>query len=754
MSYLNLTCTLLILVCSLPKSNAQNLSTRTTSQPYNWKNVQIVGGGFVDGIIFHPKAKTIRYCRTDMGGAYRWNDQSKRWEPLLDFLSYEDRNLMGIESIAVDPNDSNFVILACGTYTNARTGNGAILRSFDRGKTFQHTEVPFKFGGNENGRGNGERMMTDPKNSNIIYLGTRLNGLWKSIDKGKTWNEVKTFPDVSEVIPALHGLDSIQQRRMQAQNRGSGIVMILFDPSNSSKNHSTVYVFVSLMDRNNLFKSEDNGETWSVVPNQPTQYRPTHTVLAPDGFMYVTYGNNPGPAPMTNGAVWKFNMHTGEWTDITPDKPSAQRQFGYAAVAVDRQHPQTIIASSYNRYNDGGEEIFRSTDGGNTWRPILKQSHFDYSLAPYVEHTGVHWMFDIEIDPFDSNHAMFTTGYGGHETFGLTNIDQNKTVTWHVMSTGIEETVALELLSPPKGANLISTIGDYGGFVHWNLDKPEPAGNFINPHFGNTDGIACAEKNPNIIVRVGVASNSVKEKNIGFSLDGGKTWQPGESIPSPGSAHGHIAVSADGKRWVWSPQRSPVFVTHDQGKSWQQSNGITDNSRVIADKINPQKFYALSLYEGKLYVSNDGGTNFSTQTLNNIKMPQRTALRGDVRGGQDRIYSTPAKEGDLWLAAFDGLYHSKDGGKSFTAMTDVTEIHAFGFGKPAKGSSYSSLYLVGIIKGVRGIFRSDNAAKSWVRINDDQHQWGLILHIAGDPKRWGRVYVGTHGRGIIYGDPN
>ena len=87
-------------------------------------------------------------------------------------------------------------------------------------------------------------------------------------------------------------------------------------------------------------------------------------------------------------------------------------------------------------------------------------------------------------------------------------------------------------------------------------------------------------------------------------------------------------------------------------------------------------------------------------------------------------------------------------------MTDVTEIHAFGFGKPVKGSSYSSLYLVGIIKGVRGIFRSDNAAKSWVRINDDQHQWGLILHIAGDPKRWGRVYVGTHGRGIIYGDPN
>ena len=42
---------------------------------------------------------------------------------------------------------------------------------------------------------------------------------------------------------------------------------------------------------------------------------------------------------------------------------------------------------------------------------------------------------------------------------------------------------------------------------------------------------------------------------------------------------------------------------------------------------------------------------------------------------------------------------------------------------------------------------------SWVRINDEQHQWGLLLHITGDPKEYGRVYVGTHGRGIVYGDP-
>lgn len=175
---------------------------------------------------------------------------------------------------------------------------------------------------------------------------------------------------------------------------------------------------------------------------------------------------------------------------------------------------------------------------------------------------------------------------------------------------------------------------------------------------------------------------------------------------------------------------------------------------MIADKVNPKKFYALSLLEGKLYVSSDNGNSFTPVNLSsNIIIPQRGSQRGDIRGGQDRIYAAPGKESDLWLAAFDGLYHSTDGVKSFVSISDITEIHAFGFGKAAPHSNYSSLYLIGVVDGVRGIFRSDDMAKNWTRINDDQHQWGLLLHITGDPKKYGRVYVGTHGRGIFYGDP-
>ena len=752
--------------------NQSAFSQKPTSVPYTWKSVQIVGGGFVDGIVFHPTAKGVCYCRTDMGGAYRRNPTTLRWEPLLDWVSYEDVNLMGVESIAIDPSDPQRVYLSCGTYTSPGVPNGAILSSDDQGRTFQRTNVPFKMGGNEDGRGNGERMSVDPNNGNILYLGTRFAGLWKSIDRSVTWTKVETFPDLAEYPPSnMKNKDSIMVWRWTKQ--GSGIIFSLFDPTSGSagKGSTTIYVGVSIKNHENLYRSTDAGKTWQPVPGQPIQNRPTHAVLASDGTMFITYGDSPGPSRMFNGAVWKLDTKTDVWTDITPDKPDPKtRAFGYAGVSVDPHNPQVVIVSSFNRYDiEKGDDIFRSLDGGKTWKKVFGGGGtFDYSLAPYIQKTGIHWLFDIEIDPFNPNHAMFTTGYGGHETFNLTDMDKDKPTKWSAMGTGIEETVALDLLSPPKGAQIITAIGDYGGFVHWDLDKPAPEGSCDNPRFGNTNSLACASNNPDIIVRVGRAANNVQGRNIGYSTDGGKAWQPTAKMPAPQSSLGHIAVSSDGVTWIWAPEPIrggygpgshapvllPVYLTSDKGASWSECKGIPGNTRVISDPVNPTTFYAISLFDGKLFVSKDKGVNFKEQVLDLPGgLPKSGGNRGDNRGGQDRIYTTPSKEGDLWIASFDGLYHSSDAGKVFTKLSGVQEIHAFGFGKAAPKAESAALYLVGIVNGLRGIFRSDDAAKSWVRINDDQHQWGLILHITGDPKKYGRVYVGTHGRGTVYGDP-
>jgi hypothetical protein len=75
------------------------------------------------------------------------------------------------------------------------------------------------------------------------------------------------------------------------------------------------------------------------------------------------------------------------------------------------------------------------------------------------------------------------------------------------------------------------------------------------------------------------------------------------------------------------------------------------------------------------------------------------------------------------------------------------------FRQTAPKAKVAALYLVGTVQGQRGFFRSTDSGATGVRINDDQHQWGLVLHITGDPKKFGRVYVETHGRGTSYGDP-
>ena len=737
---------------------AQDISP-VNSVSYEWKSVPIVGGGFVDGIVFHPEAPGVRYCRTDMGGAYRWDAASNQWTPLLDWISLDESNLQGVESIAIDPQNPQNVYIACGTYTSS--SNGAILCSYDGGRTFARVDVPFTMGGNENGRGNGERMMVDPQNGNIIYMGTRLHGLWRSMDKGQSWARVVSFPDVSEKFNPAD--------RAAWGNRGSGIVCIVYDVQGTQDGRGTrdIYVAASLMGRENLFVSHDYGESWQPVEGQPVQYRPTHMVLTGDGQLVLTYGDTPGPSQMEDGGVWKYDIRKDKWTDISPVRLSdgGKAGFGYAAVSVDARNPKHLIASTHSlggKHGYKSDEMFRTTDGGKSWKPIFKTGYeYDYSKAPYTEVAPLHWMFDIEIDPADAEHAMFTTGFGGWETFNLSAVERGEPVKWSIMSAGIEETVPLELYAPEKGARLISGIGDYGGFTHFDLNRPDPLGSHANPHFGNTNGVTGAWLKQDLIVRVGTLfGHQPGARTISYSEDGGRSWNMCATVPVEKARNGHIAISADGSSWIWTPDRSTAFLTRDKGNSWMSCQGLPENIRVIADKVNPKRFYAVDAVAGLLYSSEDGGATFHTDTLQlAVKTLRRgnaslTNRRGDPRGGQDRIYSTPGREGDLWIAAYDGLYHSTTRtGFDFRAL-DKVRTYAFGFGKAKPGSNYPALYLIGVVNGQYGFFRSDDAAVSWVRINDDAHQYGLVLHICGDMQEYGRVYIGTHGRGIVTGVPS
>jgi xyloglucan-specific exo-beta-1,4-glucanase len=301
----------------------------------------------------------------------------------------------------------------------------------------------------------------------------------------------------------------------------------------------------------------------------------------------------------------------------------------------------------------------------------------------------------------------------------------------------------LDLISPPSGAPLISGLGDIGGFRHDSLDAV-PATMFTSPVFTTTTSLDYAELNPATIVRTGTLDRSARpnDNRIAFSTDGGKNWFQGAE-PGGGASGGTVAAAADGSRFVWSPDGAGVSYSVGFGSSWTASAGIPAGAVVESDRVDPKRFYGFAA--GRFYVSTDGGATFTA-----------TAAAG-LPSGSVHFKAMPGVSGDVWLAGGSGstygLWHSTDSGASFTRLSGVTEADNVGFGKAATGRTYSTLYTIAKIGGVRGIFRSDDGGGSWTRINDDRHQYGNIgAALSGDPRVYGRVYVGTNGRGVIVGE--
>ena len=345
-------------------------------------------------------------------------------------------------------------------------------------------------------------------------------------------------------------------------------------------------------------------------------------------------------------------------------------------------------------------------------------------------------MGDVEIDPFDPSHVLYVTGQGLWSSNDVTAADTGAPSHWRFDDDGLEETVPLDLVSPPAGASLLSGVGDIAGFRHDDLGVSPADGMFWNPIFGNTTSLDFAEAAPSIVVRVGTSSTSGVARGA-YSTDGGTTWTPFASAPAGSTGSGSIAICADGSTFVWSPQAqaSTASYSRDQGATWTAAAGLMGGMRVAADRVNPSKFYASG--RGRTMVSTDGGASFVQVTAPATGRP-RTVF---------------GVEGNVWLVASTGLFHSQDSAATWVSVPQVNNAAAVGFGMAAPGQSTPAVYLAGSVSGTWGVYRSDDAGATWQRIDDPQHQFGYVNHVTGDPRRYGRVYIGTGGRGILHGDP-
>ncbi|HEY8934792.1 MAG TPA: RICIN domain-containing protein [Cyclobacteriaceae bacterium] len=688
--------------------------------PYNWKNAPIGGGGFVTGIVTH-KTSGDRYCRTDVGGAYRWDATNNKWVQLLDWLGDSQGDLYGVEALALDPQNANNVYMLCGTNYNGN-GKSAIIKSTDKGNTFTVIDLTskFKVHGNGDGRGNGERLAVDPKNSNILYCGTRANGLWKSTDAGLTWSQ------------AWSGVTTT--------TNGNGICFVLFDPSSSVVNGATqtIYIGVSRTGAGNVYRSTDGGATFTDI-TATTAFMP-HRVALQGTTMYVTYSDTAGPQASTgDGKLYKLNTATGMWTNVTP---TSWKDHAYGGVSIDPTNVNRVIVSSCGVYTNKqfgigwGDYIFLTTDGGSTW--TLKNGEnatYDANGMAWSSGGAINWMDCIEFDQASLNKVRVIGGGGVYTCSDITAAN----CSWKYDVVGIEETAFLDGISIP-GGSLISSFGDVTGFVHEPLTSyPSKK---LSPTDGNNQSIAYAGANANRVVRASNGGNVVY-----YSNDKGATWT---GCATNMGSDGKIAISADGGTILHCPGSSTTtYYTTNNGASWSACSGVSvQYAAPVADQVNSNYFYIFDPRAGQIYRSTNKGVSFSvagTPGASTANYPWEPA----------QIRTVPGFEGHVWVPLFlNGLKYSTNAGVSYTTVSNVTYCKAIGIGKTISGASYPSVFIWGTVSGVTGLFRSTDQGATWLRINNNSTQFAGAPLLVGDMNVDGRVFMSAGGgRGLIYWEP-
>jgi hypothetical protein len=728
-----------------------------TAAVTTWSNAKFGGGGYVSGLVFHPTTANLLYARTDVGGAYRWNQGTSSWVPITDGLGFGggEASFHGVESIAVDPNNDQLVYMGAGMYTFG--GNGRLYISSDRGDHWTYVGLPFPLGGNNPGRAIGERLMVDPNKPSTLFYATRTAGLWKSVDSGLTWGQVTSLSTAILTPDQVYAL---------GVGSAIGVELVVFDTGTRGTGTATQTIYAPIAPdyvltaglASNLYKSTDGGASWTPVSVPISGYHIPHMVRAADGTFYVAFTTGTGPG--ANGPAQLYKFDGSNWT-LLDSNDSA----GYGGVSVSGTGSTTRIALGVTNTwgNYSGQQIIQlSDDAGQNWREIAATMPHTPADAPFWG-----WPDDIEINPANRDHILYGHGGGVWETRNASSA----TPSWNELNEGIEETAVLGVATPPPGATytLINSTGDIGTWVHTDLTtKPT-----LTPATSWSNGFAAdmAWSDPQYMATIGVVLGTSTAYGV-WSGDGGATWANFATDPT-GVAENRggeasIAITARSKA-VWAPGYSVPSYTTDNGATWVPTNLPAINSifprayHLVADRTNPNKVYAYDSganwwgTPGKVYVSTDGGSTFT------LSQGSVAAELAPGYFGNTSLAVNPNAEGELWLADGNAVYHSLDSGATWTKLSqfasimgsnpwpDVQGATMVALGKAKPGAAYSAaVYVVGVVNGVWGVYRSDDGGATWSRFNDDAHQFGGMGVMAADQNIYGRIYVSGTGRGVLY----
>jgi len=317
------------------------ITAATLMSKLQWRSVGPYIGGRVVAVAGVPGKDNVFYAGAVGGGVWESTDYGLDWKSIGDKLPGTSSS---IGAIAVAPSEPSVIYVGTGEddIRNDMIPGDGIYKSIDAGKTWEYAGLRETHSISQ--------IVVDPQNPNVVYASSMGHvfmpgpnrGVFKSTDGGKTWTKVLFVDDKTGAIDLVmdpHNPEVLYATMWQAQRMPWGLI--------SGGPGSGIY------------KTTDGGATWSNLTHSPGF--PTGTlghigVSLVASQPYVVYAI----VQAKDGGVFRSDDGGATWTQVNNEMKLRQRAFYYMAIYADPKDPNTVYAPQV-------DALWVSHDGGRSW---------------------------------------------------------------------------------------------------------------------------------------------------------------------------------------------------------------------------------------------------------------------------------------------------------------------------------------------------------------------------------------------------
>ena len=611
------------------------------SSSSNWKplgptNVPIIlsngknrGVGRINAIAFDPYDQNIIYVGSPGGGFWKSIDGGANWVTTSD-----DLPVLGVSSIAVDPNNTDIIYIATGDANASDTYSIGVLKSIDQGDTWSTTGLSYNVSANK--RVN--KILINPNNTDSVFAATNTN-IMLSVDGGISWNncaplgrwrDIEFMPGNPNIVYAAKQ-SSGGSNVYRSLDGGGNWSVINNGVASSGKyrpliavtpiNPNVIYALYSASDYSfhGIYKSIDGGDNWSLQSNSPNILgRDTDgTGTGGQSWYDLSLGvsNNDENHLFVGGInLWESTDGGANWTI-----EASSGNGNYAYMHVDQHclefHPITNVPYAGN---DGG--LYKYLDNLNNWIDIsdgLEISQF-YKLGLS-----------------ESNASRLIAGAQDNGTEMLTN------GVWDA----VRGADGMECAIDPYDEDLLYSSSQYGGLRksfnggnNWDNIKPVSYdGAWVTPY-------KIHPNNNNMIV--------AGYDEVYLSLTSGAVWDSISYNVSGGQSVRTIALAPSNEDYIYAATYSRLMKTTNSGQSWTSIKPGLPNYNIsdvtVSDNDPDRLWVTMSEYNAsnKVFESDNGGATWTNITGTNLPNLPVNCI----------VYQANANE-DLYIGTDIGVYH-------------------------------------------------------------------------------------------------